>query len=267
MNWQRSVCVIIGASSGIGRATAWKIAERGTTVVAVARREERLASLVEELGGPPHSYVVCDVGRLDEVKALAATLAERTDRIDALINSAGIPSRGRLANSTSEDVERVIRVNLLGPIWCTLELMPLLERAPKDNGAPIVVIVASMGGRIAMPGAPIYSASKFGLTGFGESVWGELHEKGISVMNFNPGFVDTEGFPMDALLASPLTRRLVMEEDYVVEALCKGIENGKSEVMTQPWWRAIYVLSVLAQPLTRRIARRVDRIAARNLKV
>jgi short-subunit dehydrogenase len=124
-----------------------------------------------------------------------------------------------------------------------------------------------MGGRLAMPGAPIYSASKFGLTGFGESVWGELHDKGIHAMNFNPGFVHTEGFPMDALLASPLTRRLVMEEDYVVEALLKGMEHRKSEVMTQGWWRVIYVLSVLAQPLTRRIARQVDRIAVRNLNV
>lgn len=267
MNWKESVCLITGASSGIGRATALKIAERGGTVIAVARREERLASLIEELGGAPHSYVVCDVGDLDQVRAMAKTAGERTQKLDVLINNAGVPLGGGLARSRPEDVERVIKTNLLGAIWCTQELLSLIDKASREQGGPAIVNVASMAGRIPMPGSGVYTATKFGLVGFSEAIWGEMKNRGIRLMVLDPGFVHTEGFPMDELLTNPLTRGFVMDADRVAEALCLGIERGSSEVRVQWWWTPVYFLTVLGGPIRRRIAYLIAKRFTRGLKV
>ena len=258
MNWSDSVCLVTGASSGIGRATAVALAARGATVIAVARREERLAELIEEIGGAPHSYVVCDVGDLDQVKRLATQVGRRTERLDALINVAGIPGGGPVPKNTPETAERVIRTNLLGPIWCTQLLMPLLDRAPRGTG-PTVVNMASMAGRIPLPGSGIYTATKFGLVGFTEAIWGEMRAKGIKVMSMEPGFVHTEGFPMDLLLRNPLLRGLVMTPERIAEALCSAMERGKPEVMVQGWWPFVYHISVLTGPIRRQVSRLVWR--------
>lgn len=130
----------------------------------------------------------------------------------------------------------------------------------------MIVNVASMGGRIGMPRASIYAASKFGLTGFGESIWSEMRDREIRVMTIYPGFVHTEGFPMDDLLGSRLTRGLVMEVDRVAEALCLGMERRNSEVVVQLWWYPLYLLTVLAGPVQRRIARIVDKLVVRKIR-
>lgn len=265
MDWKGKVCLITGGSSGIGRTTAKKFAERGATVIAVARREDRLASLVDELGGPPHSYVVCDVGDLEQVRAMAKTVAQRSDHIDILMNGAGIPSRGPLNKTTPEEAGHVIRVNLLGAIWCTLELMSLLDKAPRTDRTPMIVNLASMGGRIAVPGASVYTATKFGLVGFTEAIWGEMREKGIRTLVLNPGFVETEGFPMDHLTGSSVTRWTVMGPERVADALCEGIERGRAEVVVQRWWYAVYVLGVVTGPLRRLVADLTRKLVVRRI--
>src|SRR5439155_24608895 len=113
------------------------------------------------LGGSGHSYVVCDVSDLDQVRAMAATIGERTGHVDLLLNNAGIRSAGPLTRATSEGLEQVIRTNLLGSIWCTKELLPLLEAAPRTSRTPVVVNLASMAGRLPTPRASDYAASKF----------------------------------------------------------------------------------------------------------
>lgn len=267
MRWNGSVCLVTGASSGIGRAVALKMAARGATVIAVARRPERLAALIEELGGPPHSYVVCDVADLEQVRAMAAVVAGRTGHLDALVNNAGIPSGGLLSASTPEEVQNVVRTNLLGPIWCIQELGHLLENAPKASSSPMIVNLASMAGRVPVPGAGIYTATKFGLVGFTEAVWSEMRARGIAVMVVNPGFVHTEGFPMDSLLANPLTRGLVMNPATVAEALCVGMERGRTEVRVQAFWHPLYFVTVLMGPLRRRIADRIWKAVGSRINI
>lgn len=257
------MCLVTGASSGIGRATALKIAHRGATVLAVARREDRLAALVEELGGAPHSYLVCDVSDLEQIRAMAKTVAERTDHLDALINNAGVPSSGPLVRSTPEEVEQVIKTNLLGPIWCIQELLALLEKAP----SPTVVNLASIAGRVPVPGAGIYTATKFGLVGFTEAIWGEMRDRGIHAMVVNPGFVHTEGFPMDLLLKNPLTRGLVMDPSRVAEALCRGMENRRTEVRVQGFMHLIYFVTVFAGPLRRRLSDGIWKLVGKRVKI
>ncbi|HEX2149744.1 MAG TPA: SDR family NAD(P)-dependent oxidoreductase [Actinomycetota bacterium] len=257
MNWDGLVCVVTGASSGIGRAAAQAFANRGATVIAVARREDRLAELVEELGGQPHSYVVCDLSDIGQIRGMAQTIASRTPKVDVLLNNAGIPGPGLVTESTPEEIEAFFKVNLLAPIWCIQELFPLLAHAPRDGRTPVIVNLASMAGRIPVPSSAPYTASKYALVGFTESLWSEMHGKGIQVMVVNPGFVHTEGFPMDPLLKNPLLRWTVMKAPRVAEAVCHGIESGSTEVRVQGWWHAGYYATILLGPLRRRVSQAV----------
>ncbi|MDQ4148924.1 MAG: SDR family oxidoreductase [Actinomycetota bacterium] len=247
-----------GASSGIGWATARALATRGAKVIAVARRQGRLEQLVEELGGEPHSFVCCDVSDLNQVRSMARAASEITPRLDVLVNGAGIPGPGPIQRATSEELEQVIRTNLLGPIWCTKELLPLIERASRSGRTPAIVNVASMAGRIALPRSAGYTATKFGLVGFSESVWDEMSVKGIRTILVNPGFTQTEGFSMDPLLRNPALRWTVMGPNRVAEAICAAVERGSFEVRVQWWWNLGYYFTLVLGPLRRLVVSRVS---------
>ena len=257
MDWEGLVCVVTGASSGIGRDTARAFAGRGATVIAVARREERLAALVTELGGEPHSYVACDLSQPDQIRTMAETINSRTPKVDILVNNAGIPGPGRITECSFEEVEAFFKVNLLAPIWCIQALFPRLAHAPRDGHTPVIVNVASMAGRIPIPSSAPYTASKYAMVGFTEALWAEMHDKGVQVMAVCPGFVHTEGFPMDALLKNPVLRWTVMKPPRVAEAICHGVESGSSEVRVQGWWHVGYYMTVLLGPLRRRVSHKV----------
>lgn len=254
MRWPGTVCLVTGASSGFGMATTKALAERGATVIAVARREERLRALVEELGGAPHSYQTCDVSDLDQIRGMAKTLGESVHHLDVLVNNAGIRTSGPIGDSTSEDIERVIRTNLLGPIWCTKELLPLLDASARTTRTPVVVNVASMAGRLPSPRSADYGASKFGLVGFTESVWQDLKDRDIRAMMVNPGGSSTEGFEVDEIKNNPITSWMIMEPERVARALIRGVERGGFEVRVQWWLHPLYHASVLLGPLRKHIA-------------
>lgn len=259
MMWKGLTCLVTGASSGIGLETAHALARRGATVIAVARREERLAALIRELGGDPHSYLVADISELAGVRALAAAVAQRAPSLDILINNAGMPSSGSLMGASSEEMEKVIKTNLLGAVWCTKELLPLLQAAGRRRRTPVVVNVASMAGRIPAPDAADYTAAKFGLVGFTEAIWGQLGHERIRTMMVNPGLARTEGFPMDEVLRNPVGRWLVMSPERVARALVRGIETGSFEVRVQWWMHPVYFGSVCIGPFRRMVAGRVRR--------
>jgi NAD(P)-dependent dehydrogenase (short-subunit alcohol dehydrogenase family) len=254
MDWNGKVCIITGASSGFGYETAKLFASLGATVGVAARREGRLKEVVEELGPGDHFYATCDVSDLDSVRALVSSVKERTDHVDVLVNNAGVSSAGPVTEATSEEMEKVIKVNLLGSIWSCKEFLPLVDAAPRNSKTPIIVNVASMAGRMAVPGSADYVASKFGLVGFTESMWSVLDSKGIRSMMVNPGAADTEGFPMDQVKANPLTAWTVMGADRVAKALVRGIEQGSFEVRVQWWLYPVYYTYFAAGPLRRRLA-------------
>lgn len=270
MQWKGLICLVTGASSGFGREIAAALARRGATVIGVARREERLRSLVDELGGPPHSYLVGDLSDLSGVRSVAKAAAEQVSHLDVLVNNAGVPSSGLLRGASSEEIEQVIRTNLLGPIWCTKELLPLLEAAPRRNRTPVIVNVASMAGRIPSPRTADYTAAKFGLVGFTEAAWNELAALGIRAMMVNPGLSATEGFPMKEVLRNPVGKHLVMDSGRVALALVRGIERGSFEVKVQWWMHPLYIGSVLMGPFRRiaagRVRQSVGNIAAAESK-
>jgi uncharacterized protein len=239
------VAVLTGASSGIGEAIARALAAEGWPVVLLARREDRLRRLAEELGG---EYEVCDVGDRAEVERVAASVLSRHPRIDLLVNNAGIPGRAGFTTIDDEKLEEVIRTNYLGSVWTLRAFLPGLEAA----GSADVVNIVSVAGTVAFAPAGPYSASKHAQLAFSRAITAELAPRGIRVHTVNPGFVETEGFPQATVLRSAIMRRLVVSPEYTARHVLKVIERNKRETFVPGWYR----LAGLAQALAPRVVAR-----------
>jgi hypothetical protein len=228
---EERIAVVTGASSGIGEATARLLAERGWRCVLVARREDRLRALAEEIGG---EVELCDVADREAVDALAARVLERHPRVHLLLNNAGMPARGTFLAVELDLVRRVMEVNYLGGVWCTRAFMPGLRAAAASGGAHVVNMV-SVAGTAAFAPAGAYAASKHAQLAFSRSLAASLRGSGVQVHAVLPGFVETEGFPQKGVLASRLLGRFVIQPPRVAEAVVQAVEKGKAEV-TVPWF-------------------------------
>ena len=262
MHLHEKVCVVTGASSGIGRATAVRLRAEGAIVCAAARREDRLRKLVDELGGGPHSYVVTDVSNRDAAHRLAAHVERVYGRCDVLVNNAGIPG-ARVPFSDPEavaDFEKVIATNLFGAVYCTAELLPVLE-----SSAPASVVnVASVAGRIAIAGAPSYTASKFALVGWSEALHYELAGKGITVSLVEPGFVPTEAFPQGDLRSDPVLRHILASDEEVAGTIVDAVAGGKFQRTVPRWYYLLQVPRLLTPGLFRAGVRTVTQKYGRS---
>lgn len=242
---RRRVAVVTGASSGIGEATARRLAARGWRCVLLARRHERLEALAAELRGEAER---CDVGDREAVERVAAAVLERHPTIDLLVNNAGIPGRKSFLDLEPERVEQVMRVNYLGCVWCLRAFLPGLERARPAA----VVNVVSVAGAVAWPASGPYSAAKHAQLAFSRAVAAQLRPRGIRVHTVNPGFVETEGFPQREVLARPVLRRLVVAPDDVAEHVLRVLDRGRTETFVPGWYRAAAVAQALAPGLVAR---------------
>jgi short-subunit dehydrogenase len=243
------VAVVTGASSGIGAALARALASRDWHLVLLARREERLRALAEEIGG---EYELCDVGRRDEVERVAAKVTERHPQLRLLVNNAGIPGRRGFAEIDLDRLEEVLRVNYLGAVWCLRAFLPALEAAGRSD----IVNIVSVAGAVAVGPSGPYSASKHAELAFSRSTSADLRARGIHVHTVNPGFVETEGFPQATVLRSALLRRLVVGPEHIADHVLKVLERDKRETFVPAWYRLAAVAQALAPGLVTRLAAR-----------
>jgi len=227
--------VVTGASSGIGEAVARELARKGWHCVLLARRAEHLERITAEIGA---EWETCDVSDRAQVDEVAARVLARHPSIGLLVNNAGVPARGSFLDVEPDVIERAIRVNYLGSVWCLRAFAPGLH-----EGAHVVNLV-SVAGTVAFAPAGAYAASKHAQLAFSRSVTALLRPRGVQVHTILPGFVETEGFPQRAKLRSKFLLRFVLEADDVARAVVKAIERGKQE-MTVPWFP--YRISSLAQ--------------------
>ena len=252
------VAVVTGGSSGIGAAVARRLADLGWRCVLLARGEERLRLVAEEIDG---EWEVCDVAERDEVDTVAARVLERHPRIGLLVNSAGIPGRSSFIHTEPERIERIVRVNYLGSVWSTRAFLPGLEAA----AAAHVVNVVSVAGTVAVRAAGPYGASKHAQLAFSRSLALELATRSIQVHTINPGFVETPGFPQSRLLEHPVLRHTVAEPELVAERVVSAVEHGVVETFVPRWYRTFAVLQAVAPgTLTRLQAARRRRRKARG---
>ena len=227
--------MVTGASSGIGEAVARELARKGWRCVLLARRTEHLERITAEIGA---EWEACDVSDRAQVDEVAARVLARHPSIGLLVNNAGVPARGSFLDVEPDVIERAIRVNYLGSVWCLRAFAPGLH-----EGAHVVNLV-SVAGTVAFAPAGAYAASKHAQLAFSRSVTALLRPRGVQVHTILPGFVETEGFPQRAKLRSKFLLRFVIEADDVARAVVKAVERGKQE-MTVPWFP--YRISSLAQ--------------------
>jgi uncharacterized protein len=243
------VALVTGASTGIGEATAVRLAgEPGTELVLVARREELLRELADSLPCPA-TCVAADVTAEDTPRRILAHVEQHHGRLDLLVNNAGAAWRGSFAESGFENLRRHIELNLDAVARLTEALLPLL----RSSAPSAIVNVASTAGRVARARSGAYSASKFALIGWTEALHLEEKPHGVHVGMVLPGFIATEGFPQRELRDRAATRWLVSTPDKVAEAILEAGPGGKAErFVPRGYWLAS-AMRMLAPRLTRRV--------------
>jgi short-subunit dehydrogenase len=244
------VALVTGASTGIGEATAIRLArEPGTELVLVARREERLRELAESL--PCHAtYVAVDLTDADAPERIQRHLeAEHDGKLHLLVNNAGAAWRASFAEGGHANVRRHMELNFDAAVRLTEALLPLLREA-----APSAIVnVASTAGRVSRARTGAYSASKFALIGWSDSLYAEEKPQGVHVGLVLPGYIQTEGFPATELRAKAATRWIVSKPEKVAEAIYECGPGRKPErYVPRPYALAAHA-RILFPSLTRRV--------------
>jgi uncharacterized protein len=239
------IALVTGASSGIGEATARRIARQpGAELILVARRAERLNALAEELGGA--KVVAVDLTDDDAPAKVAEAVG---DRLHLLVNNAGAAWRGRFAETGWANVQRHMELNFDATVRLTEALLPVLRR----RAPSAIVNVSSTSARVARGNSGAYSAAKFALAGWTDALYLEERPHGVHVGLVLPGFVATEGFPQKELVESARTRWLVSTPEKVADAIWDAGPGGKPERYVPRAYGLAAALRVVAPGLTRRV--------------
>lgn len=184
------IAYITGAGSGIGRSTALELAKEGVHVGLVARTENKLKSVAEEvhsLGGKA-SYAAADIADMDQVEEAIAHLEQDLGKADILINNAGIGLHGSFLEIDPEDWKHTFEVNVYGTYHITRTVLP--HMIEKDQGD--IINISSSNGLKGTAGSTSYSASKFAIQGMTEALMQEVRRNNIRVFTLNPSLVATE---------------------------------------------------------------------------
>ncbi|KAM3094557.1 SDR family oxidoreductase [Phormidesmis sp. 146-35] len=239
----QQVAVIVGASSGIGRDTALKMAEKGAKVVVAARSKEGLATLVEEIHqkGGEAIAVPADVADFNQVKEIADKAVERFGRIDTWVHLAATSVFATFDNVTPEEFKRVIEVNLLGQAYGAMAALPHLKR----EGRGALIHITSMEGRRSLPYQSAYSSSKHGTIGFLDALRIELKHEGfpISVTNIMPGVINTPFYNKGKtkLGVKPTGIPPYYDASLVTDAILYAAENPVRDYIVSDVGRALDV--------------------------
>jgi short-subunit dehydrogenase len=216
--------LLTGATGGIGNAIARALHARGAHVAVTGRRKEMLDDLASELGDRIEA-LTADLAAADEVR----TLAERAGKVDVFVSNAALPASGALDDFSAEHIDRALDVNLRAPMQLTRTFLP----AMCERGTGHVVLVSSMSGKISSGYGTVYSASKFGLRGFGLGLNDELHGTGVGATVISPGFIRDAGMFADADVKLPPgvgTRT----PDQVAAVVVRAIEKGGTDMDVAP---------------------------------
>ena len=214
---------ITGASSGIGRETAKRLARDGWTVCASARSEDKLKSLSEECTKMPGVIMPfpCDVTDEDKVSKVIKTIEESVGQIDMVLLNAGTYISNSVEDFTAESFKKHVKVNLEGTVNCVAAILPYLLKRNEGH----IAIVASVAGYRGLPRSISYGATKAALQNMAEALAIETLDKNIKIQIINPGFVKT-----------PLTDKndfympMLMEVEKAADKLVKGLYSNKFEI-------------------------------------
>jgi NADP-dependent 3-hydroxy acid dehydrogenase YdfG len=191
-----TVALVTGASSGIGEATARRLAALGAAVAGVARRTDRLEKLAESICSTGETMICLEADLTDAVQATEAvrrTVSE-LGRLDTVVNNAGMMLVGPVAQAPEGEWDRMVDINVRGVLNVVRATTSHLVEAAATSrrGVADMVNISSTAGRVARPGTAVYSLTKFGVNGFSEALRQELQPQHVRVGVVEPGTVDTE---------------------------------------------------------------------------
>jgi len=248
--------LVTGASSGIGRALALRLARDGARVALVARRTAELEALAAEIrgAGGEATPLPGDVSDRSAAERISAQALAELGRVDILFNNAGYGRHRTFLEWDLDDVERMMRVNYLGSVYLTRLLLPgMVER-----GTGWVVFIASVAGRIGTPGESAYAATKFAVVGLAEALSVEVEDAGVHVLTVCPGVVRTPFFGAEGLARlPPVARRRIVEPEQLVDAIFGALARGRHQLTFPRWLAAGYVVKAVAPEFMRRQVKRV----------
>ena len=235
--------MITGASSGIGAATAKKLAGEGYAVALGARREERIRELADQIAadGGKALAVPTDISDPASAQALIQTAKDELGSVDVLVNNAGVMLLGPILGAEIEHWQRMVNVNVLGLLYCTHAALPIMQ----EQGGGHIVNVSSVAGRVARLGSGVYNATKWGVGAFSESLRQEALNYNVRVTIIEPGFVDTElqGHNEHPLVVQTIKQNLeeigkVLDADDIANAIVYAVQQPEhvsiNEVLVRP---------------------------------
>lgn len=250
------VVVITGASSGIGEAMAREYSKMGAKVVLGARREEELKRVADEIkaAGGEVAYAACDVVSEEECKRLIDTAIDNFGGIDVLICNAGLSMRALFDECDLKVLHRLMDVNFWGTVNCTKYALPWLQ---KSKGS--LVGISSVAGIHGLPGRTGYSASKYAMTGFLDTIRVENLKKGLHVMTACPGFT-ASNVRFSALTAdgtqqgeTPRNEAKMMTPEQVAHIVARGIHRRKRLCLMEWEGRGTHLLKKFFPALVDRL--------------
>jgi short-subunit dehydrogenase len=231
--------LVTGASSGIGAALARGLAAEGAVVALSARRADRLDEVLADCRAtsPDSCSIPLDLAEPDAPERLVTEAEQALGGIDVLVNNAGIPKRRAAEDLSTDEVEQVVRLNLLSAMRLTLAALPNMRAA----GWGRLVVVSSVAARLSPPGESAYAATKAGLAAFHESLAAELWGSGVTVHLINPGVIDTELYVVPGNDPS-FADVEALPADALVEPTLRAMRDGTLETWVPEWFADVAVV-------------------------
>jgi NADP-dependent 3-hydroxy acid dehydrogenase YdfG len=242
----KPVVAITGASAGIGRATAVRLARDGASLVLCARRSDRLNEVAEEItrAGGEALAVVADVTREADMDALVAAAVERFGRLDVMMCNAGFGIYGTIDSTAADQMRRVLDVNYMGTYLAARAALPVFRRQGRGH----LIVISSIVGKRGVPYMGPYSATKFAQVGVAECLRAEVHGSDIHVTVVFPISTETEFFQVMTRESGHATvaKGPRQSADDVANAIARAIERPVPEVFPYRWSRWLGVLNAIA---------------------
>jgi 3-oxoacyl-[acyl-carrier protein] reductase len=233
-NLHDQVAIVTGASRGIGRAIALRLAEAGCRVAAIARSKGQLDATAEMATAAAFRTILpvpADITNDGELEAAVRVVIERLGHVAILVNNAGIaPPRTMVVKTSLADWDRTLAICLRAPMVLTRLVLP--DMLAHQQGA--IINIASIAAKKPRAGEAVYAAAKFGLVGFTQSLYEEVRNHGVKVCAICPGFVDTGLIPPNKHIDRAKFLLPADIADLVYEVLQSPIRACPTEIVVEP---------------------------------
>jgi short-subunit dehydrogenase len=246
MELRDSAVLLTGATGGIGHAIARHLHRAGASLLLTGRRTDVLEPLAAETGARATAVDLSQRGEVDR-------LLEEAGAVDVLVANAALPASGDILDFQVDQIDRALEVNLRAPMI----LSRVLGERMVERGRGHIVLISSLSGKSSQPGSSIYSATKFGLRGFGQGLRGDLGPRGVGVSVVFPGFIRDAGMFHESGTKLPIGVG-TSSPDEVAAAVVRAIEQNRGEIDVAPiGMRAGATFAGIAPALSAKVAKRL----------